>query len=57
LVQAWAVQRHERVEELEDLIPKDARQFELTVQLARTGDGWKVAAIDGDGIPGDARSF
>ncbi len=48
---AFALQTNSTVEELADLIPTDARRFELALTLRREGRRWKVVAIDGEGIP------
>jgi len=35
---------------LKDLLPTRGRDFALTISLAREDGGWKVTAIDGDGV-------
>lgn len=35
---------------LKDLLPTRGRDFALTIALAREDGGWKVTAIDGDGV-------
>jgi hypothetical protein len=50
-LQAFAIRTAGKVEELADLVPSDARRFDLVLSLQRDGRRWRVGALDGDGIP------
>jgi hypothetical protein len=51
-LRALAVQGSGQLKTAADLLPTNARAFDLTVKLVRDGSGWLVTAVDGDGSSG-----
>lgn len=49
-MKATAVQGKRKIEALNDVIPQNARKMNITLQLLKEGDVWRITAMDGDGM-------